>query len=208
MKHQLIVNKTAHYYYEPAIGSSKGLVLAVHGYAQLAVEFSDNFKELPVKGYELYVPEALSKFYNKERQPVASWMTSYEREDEISDYINYLETLMQLIIQKNVASPIHLIGFSQGVSTLLRWYASSKLKAATVHLIAGSIPEELSSNDIKQLIADKYFYYHGTKDRLVKEDQVNKYLGQLAAIGIDYEKVNFEGRHEVPMELIKVFTTL
>ena len=208
MKHKLIVNKTAHYYHHPAVISTKGVIVAIHGYAQLAGEFGDNVKELSTNGFDIYVPEALSKFYNRERQPVASWMTSYEREDEINDYKKYLQTLMQLIIKKNPSTPIHLIGFSQGVSTLLRWYAYSNTNAASVHLIAGSIPQELSSDNINQLMANKYYYYYGIKDRLVIESQVNEYLDQLTEIGIDYEKILFDGRHEVPKELVELFKTL
>ena len=110
-------------------------------------------------------------------------------------------------IEKNPNTPIHLIGFSQGVSTLLRWYASSTTLAVSVHLIAGSIPEELSSENLMQLTASSYYYYHGSKDRLVKENQVQSYLNQLTAIGIDYNSVLFDGRHEVPKELLEVFKT-
>ncbi|MFT6165953.1 MAG: putative esterase [Vicingaceae bacterium] len=207
MKHKLIVNRTAHYYHEPAEGPTKGIIIAIHGYAQLASVFIKDFKELSSYGYAVYAPEAFSKFYNRDRKPVASWMTLHEREDEVGDYSEYLEKLMLLIIEKNPSTPIHLVGFSQGVSTVLRWYASSTTLAVTVHLIAGSIPEELSLDNLKQLTANRYYYYHGTKDRLVKENQVHDYLNQLTAIGIDYNTISFDGRHEVPKELIELFKT-
>ncbi len=208
MKHKLIVNRTAHFYNEPAEGPAKGIVVAIHGYAQLAGDFIKDFKEFSALGYEVYAPEAFSKFYNRKQKPIASWMTSYEREDEIHDYNEYLETLVNIIAKKYVNVPIHLIGFSQGVSTLLRWYAFSKKIAASLHLIAGSIPLDLTQDNSTQLFANKYYYYHGTNDRLVQEKQIYVYLNQLKTIGIDYTKISFVGRHEVPKELFEVFKSL
>ncbi len=205
MKHKLQVIRTAHYFHEPAEGSSKGIIIAIHGYAQLAGDFINEFRELTTSGYDIYAPEALSKFYNKEQKPVANWMTSYEREDEINDYINYLEKFIQSIVTSNPLLPIHLIGFSQGVSTLLRWFVTSAIMVESIHLIAGSIPEEFSSTNFKQLIARKYYYYYGTQDRLINTNKINAYLEHLTAIGIPYSFVSFEGRHEVPKQLLEHF---
>jgi len=206
MKHKLIVNRTAHFYHEPAKGSSKGIIIAIHGYGQLAEDFIVEFAKLAAQGYDVYAPEALSKFYNKDRKPVANWMTSHEREDEIRDYTNFIEKLIQSIIIDSPQSPIHLIGFSQGVSTLLRWFAASRITAASIHLIAGSIPEEFTATDVDKLLAKQYYYYHGSNDHLVNSKKVQKYLNQLTAIGIPYSFVSFEGRHEIPNLLLEHFT--
>lgn len=208
MKHTLEITKRAHYYHKKAQGSSKGILIVIHGYAQLASDFIEEFENLTEFGYEIFAPEALSKFYNKERTPVTTWMTSHEREDEISDYVNYLETFKKEITKEFKNLPLFLVGFSQGVSTLLRWYASSSTIAAEIHLLAGSIPEELNQLNANRLDAGQYFYYYGTKDRLVRQPQIDIYLKKLEEIGIEATFNSFEGRHEVPSELISHFKIL
>jgi len=205
MKHTLEVTRTAHYYHEPSRIPAKGIVIAIHGYAQLASDFIKDFNELTEAGFHVYAPEALSKFYNRDRKPVANWMTSQHRESEIRDYILYLEKVLQQIKKTNENLPVHLIGFSQGVSTTLRWYASSDLYAASIHLVAGSIPEELNKTNCKALASGSYHYYHGIKDKLVPQQQADLYLSKLSNIGIRYKSTTFNGRHEIPAELLLFF---
>ncbi|MFT5666228.1 MAG: putative esterase [Vicingaceae bacterium] len=206
MKHTIEVTKTAHYHYNPAKGNTKGIVIAIHGYAQLASEFIEEFSELSTFGYDVYAPEALSTFYNKLRKPVANWMTTHEREDEIRDYINFLNKFTEAIKLKHSDHTIYLIGFSQGVSTLLRWYAESSIVANEVHLIAGSIPVELTAKSFKKT-NNQYFYYHGIHDLLVKKEQAEIYWYQLKKLNVSAEYISFNGRHEIPEKLLARFRT-
>ena len=207
MKHTIEVTKRAHYYSSPATGNVKGIVITIHGYAQLASEFIEEFSELSTFGYNVYAPEALSTFYNKLRKPVANWMTTHEREDEIRDYVNFLNKFTETIKLKHPDLPIYLIGFSQGVSTLLRWYAESNIVANEVHLIAGSIPEEITATNFEKT-TNKYFYYYGTHDNLVKKEQADIYWHQLKKLAASAEYISFEGRHEIPKKLLAHFCNM
>lgn len=208
MKHKIEVKRIAHYYHEPAVGFPTGIIIAIHGYAQLAGDFIKDFNELSEVGFHVFAPEALSKFYNKERKPVANWMTSHEREDEIQDYVVYIESVVQKIKLDYPSTPIHLVGFSQGVSTLLRWYLKSTILAESIHLIAGSIPEEYQLNISVAGQINNCFYYHGTEDRLVPATKIQIYLTQLRKIAPQFQFVKFKGSHEVPKELNKYFLKL
>ena len=208
MKHTLEVKRTAHYYHDKAIEPSKGALIVLHGYAQLASEFIKEFKDLSPMGYHVYAPEALSKFYNKHQQPAANWMTSHERDDEIKDYINYLNLLVTVIKEKHKNIPLHFVGFSQGVSTLLRWQANSNINITSTHLVAGSIPEELVSKDNLYLNSKAIYFYYGNNDRLVRPANAEKYFNQLRAIDSNCTYVPFVGRHEIPKEITMFFATL
>lgn len=208
MKHTLEVKRTAHYYQTKAIEPSKGVVIVIHGYAQLASEFIKDFKGLAPMGYHVYAPEALSKFYNKHQQPAANWMTSHERNDEIKDYLNYLNLLVTVIKEKHKNIPLHFVGFSQGVSTLLRWQVQSNINITSTHLIAGSIPEELVSNNDLCLNTKTICFYYGNNDRLVSPANAEKYFNQLRIIATNCTFVPFVGRHEIPKEITSFFAAL
>lgn len=194
-KYSLVTKRTAHYYTLNQAEDCDTILLAIHGYAELGEEFIQNFKGLINGPIHVVCPEALSMFYGRERTPVSSWMTSQHREDEIKDYVNYLNQLaMSLEIKK--FNKVKLLGFSQGVSTLLRWFWQSGIEAE-LHLCCGSIPPELQAKSSKSNVK-QCFYYYGTEDRLMKENLKEKALQELKRLEIHHEYVQFEGRHEIP----------
>lgn len=203
-KYSLQTNRTAHYYTLNEAENCDTILLAIHGYAELAEKFIDNFKSL--EGSKIYVvcPEALSLFYGRERTPVASWMTSQHRLDEIEDYICYLDKLTNTL-NLDQFKTVNLLGFSQGVSTLLRWFWRTKLMAE-IHLCCGSIPPELEPSSLSASISNCYYYY-GDQDRLMKEELKDKALDDLDRINVAYQYVPFVGRHEIsPLCLDKIKT--
>lgn len=197
MKQSLTIKRTAHYHLQIPKGEIKSIVFVIHGYAQLAEEFIREFEELKEINALVVAPEALSKFYNKERKPVANWMTSHEREDEIKDYINYLNELSQHIFQKFGVLPIATLGFSQGVSTLMRWLAQINFQINEVHLCSGSIPPELKKDDLTHLNQTKFNYYYGNQDRLLKPEKASKEVERILTLVEESKYFPFEGRHEV-----------
>lgn len=198
-KYSLETKRTAHYYTLNNPKNCDTILIAIHGYAELVEQFINNFKDLEHSNTFVVCPEALSMFYGRERTPVASWMTSQHRIDEISDYTNYLNELINQIDLSKFKF-IKLLGFSQGVSTLLRWFWQSNLKA-DLHLCCGSIPPELSKMKLLSSIEDCYYYY-GSDDRLMKADAKDKAIKALENLSIPYKYVYFQGRHEIPSACI------
>ena len=87
-KNEIKVAKTARYYTLNENRNIDTILYVLHGYAQLASKFIEEFDYLKNTNVLVVAPEGLSLFYGKERTPVSSWMTSYDRENEINDYIN------------------------------------------------------------------------------------------------------------------------
>lgn len=142
-------------------------------------------------------PEAISKFYNKERKAVASWMTAHEREDEIKDYVNYLEHLVDYLVKDSGEYHLRVLGFSQGVSTTLRWISQSKYKIEESFLCSGSIPPELDKDSLSDQSECQFHYFYGDHDPLLKEEKAKSYVGQLAALSNHVRAHAFEGSHEI-----------
>jgi predicted esterase len=205
MRHSITIKKQAHYHILKPKSSPTKILLVVHGYAQLAEEFITQFEPLRNKDFLVIAPEGLNLFYNKERKPVANWMTSHERNDEIHDYVNYFNKLIESILFEYPELELHVLGFSQGVSTLIRWLAQTEVEIKSIHLIAGSIPPELSQNRMRLINKIVLNYYYGDNDRLLVKESVNEQLKFLRLLKLDYKLFEFKGGHEVPKEF---FTNL
>jgi len=195
MKKSIQIKRTALYHHLES-PDSQNLLYVIHGYAQLAVDFLGAFEKLKGK-IELIAPEALSRFYNKQRQPVASWMTSHERDSEIQDYVNYLDQLHQELSSGKQYKKIKLLGYSQGVSTAMRWLAQSKIKFDSVYLCSGSIPPELKAEDLKKHSQTDFHYFFGNEDPLMKESQVQHYISSIKGLHHNVSIHSFEGGHEI-----------
>ena len=123
MKYQKItVSKTAHYCVLGQPGPHiRQLWIVCHGYAQLASEFIENFRQLDNGQTLVIAPEGMNHFYQKgfSGPVVANWMTRHHREDEIADYSYFLQTLYNHyteLLPYDVR--IVFLGFSQGTATV------------------------------------------------------------------------------------------
>ncbi len=206
-KYSLQVNRTAHYYTLNQPENCSVLLIALHGYAELAENFIENFKKL--KGSTIFIvcPEGLSLFYGRERTPVSSWMTSQHRHDEIEDYTNYLNRLLSdILVKHSHFKKFIFLGFSQGVSTLMRWIWQLKLNNFELHLCCGSIPPELEANLNQYEKITSCHYFYGSEDRLFKPDKKDLALEKLNSLQINHQFHAFNGRHEVPQICLDILS--
>jgi len=129
--HSLTVRRTARY---SLLGDPDAAhhVFVLHGYGQQASDFLRPFAAIEQQDRCIIAPEALSRFYTDdlgEHEKVgASWMTREAREEEITDYVAYLDTLAGHLADEASpgaspgASPRRtVLGFSQGAATASRW---------------------------------------------------------------------------------------
>lgn len=127
------ITKTARYFIlGDASDEIEQIWFVCHGYAQLANYFIKNFEVLDNGKNLIVAPEGLSRFYWKgfSDRVVASWMTREDRESDIEDYINFLNSVYTEVCSslKNKNVRINVLGFSQGTATVCRWVASGKVK--------------------------------------------------------------------------------
>ena len=202
--HHLSVSRTARYLTLGQLtDDTREIWLVLHGYGQLATEFLSHFTELDDGSRFFIAPEGLSRFYARglEGRPVASWMTSEDREAEIKDYINYLDDLYTHLRLHWYHARLVLLGFSQGVATATRWLAESNRTADVVVACSGSIAEEH-----RQPLPDKFrkgpmwVYITAASDPLITPEQhrqARELMGELKAHVLD-----FEGGHELRSDML------
>lgn len=202
--HSLIVNKTARVYTLGQLSDqTENIWLVLHGYAMLAQYFIKKFDELDLSKNYVITPEGLSKFYQSgfNGKIGASWMTSEDRENEIHDYTQYLESVYQnFITSKEQNKKIILLGFSQGVSTLFRWANSHKHPYTKIIAWGGTIPKDVLEN--YHLQDQKIQIYYGDEDPLFTSDQIHSYFKLLEEYSIPYQAIEYHGGHNVSKSII------
>ncbi len=197
-KHFLTVPKTARYFTQGVLTeNTKYIWIIIHGYAQTAEGFLSNFEKLGSEHF-MIAPEGLNKFYSRgfSGSPVASWMTSLERENEIKDYNNYLNQLAEsLNLQSYSNAKIVLLGFSQGVSTQTRFLAQAVLNFDFSVMIAGEIGKEFQEHLPAKLSNIKSLYLAGNQENIIKPEKTEFHQQLFKNSNCIFK--NFEGKHEV-----------
>lgn len=202
-KNLISVNRTARYFTlgQPT-NSLEQVWYIFHGYGQSASELLEQFAYFE-KGTRYFIaPEGLSRLYvsGHSGKVGASWMTKECRENEIADYLNYINALYKQIQENLPEKEIKsvLFGFSQGVATLCRWLGQVSINADRLILWAGTIPDDVDLWRIKahypQLHVDLVY---GTQDAFACPDVIKEQEERLQKAEMNYRKIRFDGKHEI-----------
>jgi predicted esterase len=202
-QHLLKTTRTARYF---TLGNTAGvndILFVLHGYGQLASIFIAEFTELQLPGRLIIAPEGLNRFYAKGLggKPGATWMTSEDRDNEIADYIEYLDKLYSAMVPKHFKGRISVLGFSQGVATASRWIHHSAFRFTNFVICSGDIAYELR-NPLSEKISNLHCsYITGNNDPLLTSENkvaVNALMQELNA-----QIYIFEGGHQLHMQTLK-----
>lgn len=91
------------------------------------------------------------------------------------------------------------MGFSQGVSAVLRWVAHCQIPVQAYALWAGMAPAEVAATALPQAPVTLVV---GRQDELLQEDRVQMAISQYQALFPDLHVHWFEGGHEVPRAVL------
>jgi predicted esterase len=205
----LTISKTARY---STIGSlddnTTDVWFVIHGYGQLAEFFIQKFQVLDNGKTFIVAPEALSKFYLKEfsGRVGATWMTKEDRENEISDYLNYLNQLYSHVFEgKNPENyRINILGFSQGTATVCRWCMNDSIKYDRLILWAGFFGKGIQDIITPEKLLDKdVVAVYGTRDEFLVKINLESYEFDLTDAIPHIEIITFDGTHTIVDEALK-----
>ncbi len=194
---KICVQKTALVVTYGNTDNPKYIWLITHGYGYLAEFFIEKFIPYLDGTHLLIVPEALSRYYKEGMQGRvgASWMTSHHRSDEIEDYCLYLEKVYQIYVSPYKDAKVILLGFSQGLATISRWYMRTLYNCDYLVGWGAAFPDEV--------IQDKKFYdipvlaMIGLQDEFIPETLRMKYLNKIENEKLPIEVVLYDGRHDI-----------
>jgi len=200
-KHNIVVDKTATYYTLGDINKATTIWFVLHGYGYLAEYFIKKFEPIVNEHVCVVAPEGLSKFYlnGVEGRVGATWMTKIDRENEIKDYINYLNQLYGVIRNNRSDLKINVLGFSQGGATACRWISDGKINVDNFILWASVFPDDMNFNTITDV---NTFFLYGDNDEWVTDERVSKQKEVFKLANIDIDPIIFQGNHDIPKEVL------
>lgn len=206
------VKRNARYYTnELSPESVETIWFILHGYGQLAGNFIKKFPALANSKNYLVAPEALSRFYtdNGFGKIGASWMTKEERENEIEDYVSYLNRLYGAIEKELNGREVKLnvFAFSQGTSTACRWLQKSGIKADKLILWGGFLPPDFLLGSWKKVF-DSLLIVAGKKDDFLSPEKIKEGKKVLDKYSVNYFVHIFDGGHEMKEKVVNEVLSL
>lgn len=199
------VEKTARYFLSAEPGShAETLLIVCHGYAQSADEFLKSFEGLQQENLLIVAPEGLHRFYARgsAEKVVASWMTKEDRENDIRDYISFLDQVFEELKGENFKRVV-LLGFSQGAATASRWASAGNARHEIDELIlfCGFFPPDLPLSGIPEQM--KLTVVTASDDRFISAAQEAEQLDAMRKLNPQLTHIRFEGQHEIDPDTLR-----
>ena len=214
-EHHLAVRRSARYYtLGPRDGSAEHVWIVCHGFAQLAGRFMRHFAAIDDGTRLIVAPEALNRFYVEATPAVhgpdskvgATWMTREDREHEIADYVGYLDTLADEIFAATPreGAQLTVLGFSQGVATVVRWAVYGHTRPDHLILWASPLPPEIDARTGRDALAaiPRISIVVGALDTGAQR-AVPAERERMARLGLDYTLHGFEGGHHLDPDTLR-----
>ncbi|MCE3294576.1 MAG: phospholipase/Carboxylesterase [Crocinitomicaceae bacterium] len=186
--------------------SNPHLIIALHGYGQLAEYFIRNFESLDPGSYFIVAPEGMHRFYlqGSSGRVGASWMTKEWREQDIEENVLYMEKLTEHLASRKNYETVTLLGFSQGGATAARWLDRTRFKIDRFILWACVFPEDINPGfDAESFSKVEKIFVLGDEDEYFSGDNFHKMNAFYESHG--FRVINFQGKHRIdinPLHLL------
>jgi predicted esterase len=188
------------YRYEIQEQAHEHLLIALHGYGQLAKFFLRKFQGLQSKG-RVVAPEGPHRFYLQgySGRVGASWMTKEARELDIQDNLVGLNALLSELQKSYSPKKITLLGFSQGAATAARWYQQNPSAFNELILWAAVFPPDIDAGSFP---TEKPLHFVlGTQDEYYQGEAAQQLLRHYQSMG--FKVHTYAGKHDIDGEVLK-----
>jgi predicted esterase len=181
-------------------------LIVLHGFGQRAEEFVKVFESLPSHGILVAAPQGPHQFYPKfpEREVGFSWLTRYERDQSVADFISYMQQFVELLKNEHAAdlTRLYVLGFSQGVSMAYRFWAHQAAPVRGIIAISSDLPPDVAER-LSFTRPTNVLLVHGREDQMVSINKSREAETILRAHSIPVELLEFDGGHYVPSSAIE-----
>lgn len=186
---------------------TRHLFIVFHGHGHLASYFLRKFEVLFGDDTVVMAPEGLSRYYLEgfTGKVGATWMTKEERLTDISNYLAYLNKMVDKLVLPHLHDHVKvtLLGFSQGAATVSRWAIQTSLGFHRLVLWAGIFPPDLDYPLAHQRLKDiQIINVIGKNDPYLNPQRQQEQKTATDNLGHNPEVLRFEGGHELNNELL------
>jgi phospholipase/carboxylesterase len=195
------VETVGYYYTDPAkVVSPVPAVVGIHGYGQTAQDFLHSIRRIIPDRFLAVAPQGSNQLWDwKSGKITFSWMTSFEKEDNIKRNNRLLYSIVDRLAQEGKADSegVFLFGFSQGSSVALRFALHYPERVRGLVSVCSDLPPDVEErldvlSEIPMLIV------HAVNDRFVSPKKTQRGIQALQSSGVDVRVLSFEGEHQVP----------
>ncbi len=213
------VARAARYYTLGSAGRHlREVWLVCHGYRQLARRFLPRFAGLDDGTRLIVAPEGLSRFYlhdsashHGEEVPVgATWMTREDRENEITDYVAFLDGVLDEVMDEvseassGEIARLTVLGFSQGAHTVCRWVAAGEAAVTRLILWGAYLPDDFDlDRGPDRLGSTELILVRGLLDHFISEEAHASQEARLKELRIPFRTITHAGGHELDPALLR-----
>ncbi len=196
--------------------------LVCHGIRQLARRFLSRFAGLDDGTRLIVAPEGLSRFYlhgpesrRDKKIPIgATWMTREDRENEITDYVEFLDAVLDEVTggsggepgeeSREELAPLTVLGFSQGAHTVCRWVAAGEAAVARLILWGAYLPDDFDlDRGPDRLGSTELILVRGLLDHFISEEAHASQEAKLKELGVPFRTITHAGGHELDPALLR-----
>jgi predicted esterase len=204
MTEQHILFEQKRRFYQNNLEGKKKILIALHGYGQLAQFFYRKFSALS-DNWGILIPEGPHRFYieGTAGRVGASWMTKEWRAQDIDDNIAYLQQLIENVRTAYPHATFHLLGFSQGGATAARFYERCPELFSQLILWASIFPPDLEKQAFP--INKKLDFVLGTQDPYFDLASQTKVLSEYRDLG--FKTHTFQGPHDLDQLTLSTLLT-
>jgi predicted esterase len=199
MTEQHILFEQKRRYYQNDLAGKQKILIALHGYGQLAQFFYRKISFLS-DDWGILVPEGPHRFYleGSSGRVGASWMTKEWRAQDIEDNIAYLQQLIEKVRAEHTHTTFHLLGFSQGGATAARLFQRCPEFFAQLILWASVFPPDLEKQAFPK--KKKLDFVLGKQDPYFDTEGHIKIIHEYRSLG--FETHTFQGLHDLNQQML------
>ena len=182
----------------PSHSGPAPLVVGFHGYGQTAEDELALLMGIPGSARWLCCSiEALHPVYTPRGEPGASWMTSRQREQRITENVHYVDLVIKRVRESgSVSGSLCFHGFSQGCGMACRAALLGSYRASGLMILGGDIPPELSVNGG----VCRVHLARGNGDHFYSQEKFEHDCARIREAGLPFTATLFSGEHRANEE--------
>jgi predicted esterase len=197
---RLSIPTTGYYCFSPGAQPKAPAIFALHGFAQTALDFHDHLRKLIPPEWAVVALQGFHQIPSRrDRSVTFSWMSSYEKADNIARNHDFLNKVQDSLVEKGTIDPHRtvVLGFSQGSSVAYRWAQAHPDRVGGIVSICADLPPDVAA-DLDPISRLPVFLLYAEQDRFFPVAIPEQAVQALAHANVRVRSIRFEGDHRVP----------